>query len=66
MFTPKPSRIGTNFDFEIERSCVGQADSHLVLNENRNLFLIVSDQDIITSRDPDHVNRVIEVVDKLT
>ncbi len=38
----------------------------LFLNENRDLFFVVSDQDIITSRDPDHVNRVIEVVDKLT
>ena len=38
----------------------------LFLNENRDLFFVVSDQDIITSRDPDHINRVIEVVDGLT
>ncbi|MCX5872717.1 MAG: sigma 54-interacting transcriptional regulator [Deltaproteobacteria bacterium] len=40
--------------------------SILLLNENREFFFIITDREIVTLRDPDQVNRVIQVVDNLT
>jgi two-component system response regulator HydG len=40
--------------------------SILLLNENREFFFIITHREIVILRDPDQVNRVIQVVDNLT
>ncbi len=38
----------------------------LFLNENREFFFIITDREIVTSRDPEQVDRVVQIVDNLT
>ena len=63
---PNLQELGQTLISRLSEVVLDKQIAILLLNENRDLFFVVSDQDIITSRDPDHVNRVIEVVDKLT
>ncbi|MGA8831875.1 MAG: sigma 54-interacting transcriptional regulator, partial [Desulfomonilaceae bacterium] len=63
---PNLQELGQTLISRLSEVVLDKQIAILFLNENRDLFFVVSDQDIITSRDPDHVNRVIEVVDKLT
>ncbi|MFA6224056.1 MAG: sigma 54-interacting transcriptional regulator [Desulfomonilaceae bacterium] len=63
---PNLQELGQTLMSRLSEVVLNDRITILLLNENREFFFIIRDPEIVTLRDPDQVNRVIQIIDNLT